>query len=209
MAENIEVVEQAELVEKKELSELMKRDYAAENLYDEYNTQKIKADVARHEDMKAYYEGKCEELVKEKAAELEQLELTQEERDALIERYHEICGECLKEGKGGLYNYYHDSIEGLREEKRQEGLERSQKWYKEFIADNARGQAELNASIQRQREWKAVHFAPTYTGETGSHVYRYDAQKEYEKNGESFRFKELMEQAAAQELHEKYPEVFK
>ena len=50
---------------------------------------------------------------------------------------------------------------------------------------------------------------PPYTGETGSHVYRYDAQKEYEKNGESFRFKELMEQAAAQELHEKYPEVFK
>lgn len=209
MNEKFEQAEQAEQVEKKELSELMERDAVAEELYEEYNTGRIKAEVRKHEDMREYYQGKCEALVKEKAAALEQLELTKEERDALIERYHEICGECLREGKGGLSEYYREAIEGLKEEQSQERLERSQEWYKNFMADNARGQAELNASIQRQQEWKAVHFAPTYTGETGSHVYRYDAQKEYEKNGESFRFKELMEQAAAQELHEKYPEVFK
>ena len=206
MAENIEVVEQAELVEKKELSELMERDCAAENLYDEYNTQKIKADVARHEDMKAYYEGKCEELINAKVSQLEQLDLTKIQRTALVERYNEYSKEWLRKGNGALSRYYRESAQRFNEPfVKQE----SQEWYEQFSARVAKSQAELNASIQEQREWKAVHFAPSYTGEVGSHVYRYDAQKEYEKNGESARFKDLMESAAKQELHEKYPEVFK
>lgn len=204
-----EQFEQLEQVEKKELTELMERDPAAERLYSEYDFERIKAEVGKHEDMQQYYRGKCEALVKDKAEQLEQLDLTKAQRDALIERYDEMAKECLMEGKAGLYEYYRDSVEALRGEKTQEVKERSQQWYKEFSAKAAKSQAELNASIQKQREWKAVHFAPSYTGEVGSHVYRYDAQKEYEKNGESFRFKELMEQAAAQELHEKYPEVFK
>ena len=204
-----EIMEQVEQVEKKELTELMERDPAAEQLYDAYNLERIKAEVGKHEDMQEYYRSKCEGLVKDKAEQLEQLDLTKEQRDALIERYDEMAKECLREGKGGLCTYYRESVEALRGEKAQEVKERSQQWYKEFSAKVAKSQAELNASIQEQREWKAVHFAPSYTGEVGSHVYRYDAQKEYEKNGESFRFKELMEQAAAQELHEKYPEVFK
>lgn len=204
-----EKIEQVEQVEKKEISELMERDSAAEQLYHEYNFSRIGAEVGKHQDMQEYYKGKCEELVKNKAEQLEQLDLTEAQRNALIERYDAMAKECLMSGKPELYTYYRDSVETFRQEQKQEIKERSQEWYKEFSAKVAKSQAELNASIQEQREWKAVHFAPSYTGETGSHVYRYDAQKEYEKNGESFRFKELMERAAAQELHEKYPEVFK
>ena len=192
MAENIEVVEQPELVEKKELSELMERDYAAESLYDEYNTQRIKADVAHHKDMTAYYEGQCEALINEKVAQLEQLELTKVQRTALVERYQEYADECLKKGNGALCKYYRESASRFNEPYAKEA---SQEWYEQFSARTEKSLAELNDSIQEHQEWKAVHFAPSYTGETGSHVYRYDAQKEYEKNGESPRFKELMEMA--------------
>lgn len=202
MAENMEMVEQPELVEKKELSELMERDTAAETLYDEYNIQRIKADVGRHEDMAAYYEGQCQALINEKIAQLEQLDLTKAQRDALVARYDEYSDQWLLKGNGALSRYYRECVQQFKQEQ-------SQEWFENLRAKVDKSQAELEATLQEHKEWKAVHFAPSYTGEVGSHVYRYDAQKEYEKNGESARFKSLMEDAAKQELHEKYPEVFK
>ena len=157
-----EQFEQLEQVEKKELTELMERDRAAEQLYDEYNFSRITAEVGKHEDMRAYYQGKCEMLVKEKASQLEQLDLTKEQRDALIERYDEMAKECLREGKAGLCQYYRDCVDTFRQEQGQERKEQSQEWYRQFSAKVAKSQAELNATLQEQREWKAVHFAPLY-----------------------------------------------
>ena len=55
---------------------------------------------------------------------------------------------------------------------------------------------ELNDLLQEQREWKAVHSAPNYTGVGPSESeYRYDAKKEFEKNGDTARYRDLLEKA--------------
>lgn len=194
--------EQQEQPEQKELSELMERDTAAEQLYTEYNWNKIEADVGNHKDMQEYYQSKCSELVQEKAAALEQLELTQAQRDDLVEQYDTYAQECLKSGHPELYTYYHEASKALRQEGNQEWNEQFQEKVKKDLAD-------CQETMDELKEWKSVHFAPKYSGGPTSQEYQYDAQKEYEENGESARFKYLIDMASKLELKEKYPEIFK
>lgn len=71
-----------------------------------------------------------------------------------------------------------------------------QQWFADFSERMGKEVDELNEFIQEQREHHAVHTAPIYDGLGPTEdMYRYDAEKEYEANGDSARYRELLELA--------------
>lgn len=71
-----------------------------------------------------------------------------------------------------------------------------QQWFKDFSERMGKKVDELNEFIQEQREYHAVHASPVYDGlGPTEEMYRYDADKEFEKNGNTARYRELLELA--------------
>ena len=147
----------------------------------------------------------AEMIEKNEAVEKTEQTMTYEERDALREQYLEGWKEAYAQGNEDMKAYYSAKMEQVAPHWNEECAE----WNEEFQKRMKAKMEEGEAFQDELREWKAVHFAPNYLGGVSSSVYRYDAMKEYEKNGASARFIELVDNAAEAALREKYPGIFK
>lgn len=76
-----------------------------------------------------------------------------------------------------------------------------QSWFLDTAERLNNSANEIQDFLQEQEEYEAVHNAPIYDGlGTPEQVYRYDAEKEYEENGDTARYRELLEYAAEARL---------
>lgn len=181
--------EQAEQFEKRELSELMERDTAQETRYNEYVRAGIEAGIGKNRDMQQYYEHKCEEMIGQKAAQLERLDLTDAERDALIARYNEYSGEWLSKGNGALSKYYTEAARPLKEAQNRERKESWENKGKEYAREAAERQKQMQLDNIKRR-------TPNYGTPTTEEGWRHQAEVEFRQRGESWYYNVCMTEAA-------------
>lgn len=126
----------------------------------------------------------------------EQFENTAEV-DRALEYYRESSLDALAEGNRDMKAYYDAKIDELYEVRKEFVKQDSQQWYEQFSERMDKSIAETDELLNELKTDKAVHGAPKYGGELGysEREWRYEAEKELKKNGETARYKELLDKA--------------
>ena len=153
-------------------------------------------------------------------AELSEQVMSPELRQELAKNYMEFSREAAKSGHTDMAEYYMEKAYEMNsggrlstdqspaaEQQSPAGTD-MQAYYE---AKKQRLQDELE---QRQQQWrmdKAIHGVPDYAGLGGwrEYEYLYEAEKEYNQNGNSTEFNRLMEGAANAHVREKYDPILK
>lgn len=128
----------------------------------------------------------------------EQMEQTEQNMSSEeIKQLRDYYREAYYEATGEMKEYYKQKAEEAQ-------AAFSEALKEEGVAKKEKNREEWEAREKEFREWKNVQIYGTPAARA-----RYAAQKEYAQNGESYRFKELNENVAREELKEKYPELYK
>lgn len=126
----------------------------------------------------------------------EQFENTAE-IDSAIEYYTKSSLDALAEGNRDMKEYYDAKADELYEVRKEFVKQDSQQWYEQFSERMDKSIAETDELLDELKKDKAVHGAPRYGGELdySEREWRYEAEKELKKNGETARYKELLDKA--------------
>ncbi len=126
----------------------------------------------------------------------EQFENTAE-IDKALEYYTRNSLDALAEDNRDMKAYYDAKIGELYEVRKEFVKQDSQQWYEQFSERMDKSKAETDELLAELKTDKAVHGAPRYGGELdySEREWRYEAEKELKKNGETTRYKELLDKA--------------